>query len=99
MRVSLITQQTLQFHRQPGAPAVILLSEVVTGVLALFRARLRGSRIEAEQRAEKETPVACMPSEMHQVFANLIGNAIDAMPQGGRLWFACAPRWTGATAY
>jgi PAS domain S-box-containing protein len=85
MRVSLITQQTLQFHRQPGAPAVTMLSEVVNGVLALFRARLRGSRIEADVRAVRETAVPCMPSEMHQVFANLIGNAIDAMPQGGRL--------------
>jgi signal transduction histidine kinase len=85
MRVSLITQQTLQFHRQPGAPAVTMLSEVVNGVLALFRSRLRGSRIEAEVRAAREAGVACMPSEMHQVFANLIGNAIDAMPQGGRL--------------
>ena len=85
MRISLITQQTLQFHRQPGAPVVTKLSEVVNGVLALFRARLRGSRIETEVRDVRETGVACMPSEMHQVFANLIGNAIDAMSQGGRL--------------
>jgi PAS domain S-box-containing protein len=85
MRVSLITQQTLQFHRQPGAPAVTLLSEVVNGVLGLFRGRLRGAGIAAEVRAERETAVSCMPSEMHQIFANLVGNAIDAMPQGGRL--------------
>ena len=85
MRVSLITQQTLQFHRQPGAPAVTLLSEVVNGVLALFRGRLRGAGIVPEVRHEQETSIACMPSEMHHVFANLVGNAIDAMPQGGRL--------------
>ncbi|MFZ1084175.1 MAG: ATP-binding protein, partial [Terracidiphilus sp.] len=91
MRVSLITQQTLQFHRQPGTPAVILLSEVVTGVLALFRARLRGSRIETVVRAEHEIGVTCMPSEMHQIFANLVGNAIDAMPQSGRLVMRLRP--------
>ncbi len=85
MRVSLITQQTLQFHRQPGTPAVTMLSELVNGVLMLFRARLRGAGIEAEVRAAKEIGIACMPSEMHQIFANLVGNAIDAMPQGGRL--------------
>jgi PAS domain S-box-containing protein len=85
MRVSLITQQTLQFHRQPGTPAITMLSEVVTGVLALFRGRLRGAGIEPDVRAEQETAIACMPSEMHQIFANLVGNAIDAMPQGGRL--------------
>jgi PAS domain S-box-containing protein len=91
MRVSLITQQTLQFHRQPGAPAVTMLSEVVDGVLTLFRGRLRGAGIVPEVRAEREASISCMPSEMHQIFANLVGNAIDAMPQGGRLLVRLRP--------
>jgi PAS domain S-box-containing protein len=85
MRVSLITQQTLKFHRQVGAPKITALSEVIQTVLALFRGRLRAMQIAAEVRAEREESVACMPGEVQQVFANLISNAIDAMPQGGRL--------------
>ncbi len=85
MRVSLITQQTLKFHRQTGTPKITTLSEVVQTVLALFRGRLRASQIEVEVRAEHEESIACMPNEVQQIFANLVSNAIDAMPRGGRL--------------
>jgi PAS domain S-box-containing protein len=85
MRVSLITQQTLKFHRQTGMPKITRLSEVVHNVLALFRGRLRASQIDVEVRAEREVSIMCMPGEVQQIFANLISNAIDAMPQSGRL--------------
>jgi PAS domain S-box-containing protein len=91
MRVSLITQQTLKFHRQAGTPKITKLSEVVQAVLALFRGRLRTAQIAAEIQAEREVSVACMPGEMQQIFANLISNAIDSMPQGGRLLIRLRP--------
>jgi two-component system CheB/CheR fusion protein len=101
MRVSLIAQQTLKFHRQPGASAVTRLSDVVAAVLSLFRPKLRSASITAHVRAMREEGVVCMPSEMHQVFANLISNAIDAMPQGGQLLVRLRPSrdWrNGSTA-
>jgi PAS domain S-box-containing protein len=85
MRVSLITQQTLKFHRQAGTPKVTALSEVVQNVLALFRGKLRSQQIVAEVCADHEQNIACMPGEVQQIFANLISNSIDAMPRGGRL--------------
>jgi PAS domain S-box-containing protein len=85
MRVSLITQQTLKFHRQAGSPKSTRLSEVLESVLALFRSKLVASDIAVEVRAAREMSVDCMPSETQQIFANLVANAIDAMPQGGRL--------------
>jgi PAS domain S-box-containing protein len=91
MRVSLITQQTLKFHRQSGAPKITALSEVVNPVLALFRGRLSSTQIAVEVRAEREQTVACMPGEVQQIFANLISNAIEAMPQGGRLIIRLRP--------
>jgi PAS domain S-box-containing protein len=91
MRVSLITQQTLKFHRQTGAPKLTCLSEVVHTVLALFRGRLRTSQIEVEVQAEREVDIACMPGEIQQIFANLISNAIDAMSQSGRLLIRLQP--------
>jgi C4-dicarboxylate-specific signal transduction histidine kinase len=54
MRVSMITQQTLKFHRQTGAPKDVRISEVIQTVLTLFRGRLRSSRITVDVRSEDE---------------------------------------------
>ena len=91
MRVSLITQQTLKFHRQAGSPKSTLLSEVLESVLVLFRSKLVAADIAVEVRAERELSVACMPSETQQIFANLVANTIDAMPQSGRLVIRLKP--------
>lgn len=90
-RISLVTQQTLKFHRQSGAPALTKLSEVVSVVLALFAPKLRTSGIATEIRVTDEEGVECMPSETHHIFANLVSNAIDAMPRGGRLVIRVRP--------
>ena len=91
MRVSMITQQTLKFHRQAGAPKQTLLSEVIQTVLTLFRGRLRTSRIQVEVRNKGEVSIWCMPGELQQIAANLISNAIDAMLQGGSLIIRLRP--------
>jgi PAS domain S-box-containing protein len=85
LRVSMITQSTLKFHRQQGLPKIIMLSEVIDGVIAMFRSKLNAAGIKVEVRAVHEVAIACMPGEAHQIFTNLISNAIEAMPQPGRL--------------
>ncbi len=91
MRVSLITQQTLKFHRQTGSPRPTRLSEVLHTVLALFRGRLMIAQIETDLRPDRENAISCMPGEVQQIFANLVSNAIDAMPRGGRLIMRLRP--------
>jgi PAS domain S-box-containing protein len=85
LRVSMITQSTLKFHRQQGSPKITMLSEVVEGVVTLFRPKLIKAGIAVDIRAIDEVAIACMPSEAQQVFANLIANSIEAMPHPGRL--------------
>jgi PAS domain S-box-containing protein len=85
MRVSMITQQTLKFHRQSGAPSTTRLSEVVATVKALFQTRLATNEITVEIQIVDEREVNCMPSEAQQIFANLMANAIEATPRGGRI--------------
>jgi PAS domain S-box-containing protein len=91
MRVSMITQQTLKFHRQTGAPRLTSLSEILNSILGMFRGKLRAADIAVDLLAEREAEVSCMPNEAQQIFANLISNSIDAMPRGGRLSIRLQP--------
>ena len=84
-RISEITQQTLRFYRQSTLPARTKLSELLDSVLSLHQGRLRNLGIKVEKKYDSTTDLYCFAGELRQVFANLIGNAIDAMPAGGRL--------------
>lgn len=85
MRVSLVAQSTLKFHRETGSPRPTVLSEVMESVLAMFRGRLQSMSIAVALKARDEFPVACMPSETQQIFANFIANSIEALHKGGRI--------------
>jgi PAS domain S-box-containing protein len=52
-------------------------------------ARMRGLHYEVELDSEPESFVSGNASELREVFVNLIVNAVDAMPFGGRLSIAC----------
>jgi PAS domain S-box-containing protein len=52
-------------------------------------ARLRGLRYEVELQAACPYYVLGSASELREVFVNLIVNAVDAMPLGGRLHISC----------
>jgi signal transduction histidine kinase len=54
-------------------------------VLAVYEGRLRNCDIHVETRGYAQQPVECFEGDIRQVLANVVGNAIDAMPQGGRL--------------
>jgi signal transduction histidine kinase/HAMP domain-containing protein len=84
-RISEITQQTLRFYRQSTLPARANLGELLDSVLSLNQGRLRNLGITVEKGYDANTSLYCFAGELRQVFANLIGNAIDAMPAGGRL--------------
>jgi PAS domain S-box-containing protein len=84
-RISEITQQTLRFYRQSTLPSRTDLSELLDSVLTLHQGRLRNLGIKVDRNYESSTDLYCFAGELRQVFANLIGNAIDAMPNGGRL--------------
>jgi len=96
-RVAHITTQTLRFHRQSNSPAPADLCDVVDSVLALFGKRLAGKSIQVSTECERGSMATCLADELRQVIANIVSNAMDAMPRGGvlRIRVRRASRWSG----
>jgi PAS domain S-box-containing protein len=84
-RVAAITNQTLRFYKQTTRPSLVDCSELFEEALSLYQGRLLNSNIEVERRKRATRPAMCLEGEIRQVLSNLLGNAIDAMPMGGRL--------------
>jgi PAS domain S-box-containing protein len=84
-RVSHITKQTLSFYRESQNAVPVLLSEILENVLELQQHSLKIAGIVLEKRYSAPGMVYGFPSELKQVFMNLVSNAIQAMPEGGRL--------------
>jgi PAS domain S-box-containing protein len=85
-RVSEITQQTLRFYRQSTLPALTNIAELLESVITLHLGRLQTLRVDLQRDFEDNLQLFCFAGELRQLFANLIGNALDSMtPDGGRL--------------
>jgi PAS domain S-box-containing protein len=84
-RISLIASQTLRFYRQSTRPQAIQCQALVESVLGLYQGRLVNSGVTVEMGEWVERPIECLEGEIRQVLNNLVGNALDAMPHGGRL--------------
>ena len=92
-RISEITQQTLRFYRQSTSPTRASMAELLDSVLSLYQGRLNSLNLQVERKYHQEIDLFCFAGELRQVFANLIGNAIDATPSGGRILVqACRSR-------
>ena len=84
-RISIIANQTLRFHKQSTKPQAITCLSLFSTTLNLYESRLRNAGIIVEKRKRANQPVACFEGDVRQVLSNLITNAVDAMPHGGRL--------------
>ena len=84
-RVSEVTQQTLRFYRQPTQPARSSMTELLDSVISLYQSRLNSLNLHVERDYDPALTLFCFAGEIRQVIANLIGNSIDASPEGGRL--------------
>ncbi|MGC1613280.1 MAG: PAS domain S-box protein [Candidatus Acidiferrum sp.] len=85
-RASMLIRQLLAFsRRQVLQPKVIDLNAIVLGLDKLL-ARLMGEHIEMATRCGASVGnVKADPAQVEQVIMNLVVNARDAMPKGGRL--------------
>ena len=84
-RVSEITTQTLRFHRQQTNAVEAPVGDIIDSVLSLFHGRLMGAHIRVRCDYRTSEKIAIFTGEIRQVIANLVQNALDAMPTGGTL--------------
>jgi len=87
-RVSHIARQTLGYYRDTGAPSEVRLHDLIENVLSVFRNKMLAHNIVLQVRFNDLRKISVHSGEIIQVFSNVISNAIDAMPQGGKLSIA-----------
>jgi two-component system, cell cycle sensor histidine kinase and response regulator CckA len=92
-RAAALTHQLLAFSRkQTLQPRVLDLNKIVHGLEMMLR-RVLTENVELRiQTAADLGLVKADPVQMEQVLINLVVNARDAMPKGGTLTIATAPR-------
>lgn len=78
-RIAHVATHTLRFHRQSTHPVLTDLPALVDSVLALYEGRIRNAGITIHRDYRNAEPLTIFESDVRQVFANLIGNAADAM--------------------
>lgn len=92
LRAAALTSQLLAFsRRQILQPRTLDLNMIVRSMEALLR-RALGERIEfSTVLSDQLPPVRVDPGQMEQALMNLVLNARDAMPDGGRLRIETSP--------
>jgi PAS domain S-box-containing protein len=82
-RVAHITRQTLGFYREDSSPSRFRGTKIMEEVATLLnpRAAERGVRLDAH--CDERLEIHGVAGELRQVAANLVTNAIDAVPEGG----------------
>jgi len=98
-RGAALTRQLLTFSRQERRRNQLVdLNEVVTGLSDMLD-RLVGEQVELEHDLMRGLArVEADPAQLEQVLVNLVVNAVDAMPGGGRITISTANQGAGDEA-
>ena len=80
-----VSRHTLAPHRETRFPVVTRVSELIEDILMMFRPKLESAQIKVHRHFRTEAEVTIFPSELRQVFTNVIANALDAMNSQGEL--------------
>jgi PAS domain S-box-containing protein len=84
-QINSIVGRTLAPHQETREPVRTNVVELLDDVCELFRPKLLLAGIAVTRAGLGSAYVKVFPSELRQVFTNLISNAIDVLPKGGEI--------------
>src|SRR5262249_35097731 len=85
-RVVHITKQTLGFYREISSPVMSSIPHLFEEVLTAYDSRLEQGQILVHKEFADVGQLAAFPSELRQVFSNLVLNAIEASAPTGSIF-------------
>ena len=85
-RVAAVTSQTLRFHKQSTSPQQITAEALIENLLSIYQGRIHNSGVLIQTRYRTQNPVRCFEGEIRQVISNLLGNSLDAVHHGGKIY-------------
>ncbi|RXH56814.1 ATP-binding protein [Granulicella sibirica] len=86
-RISGITKQTLRWSREGNRVAESgNVSSLFKDVLRLFTGKIRNRQVTVTANLEDDATYFGVVGQIQQVVANLVSNAVDAVPVGGQIW-------------
>ena len=84
-RVAAVARQTLAFYKDTSSPTPVNIPVLLDEVLAVYGRRIETRGIQVVRNYQNLPEFVGSAGELRQVFANLILNSIDALPQNGVL--------------
>jgi PAS domain S-box-containing protein len=78
-RVTQMTQQMLAFQREAAKPIPVNIGDILDSVVALYGRKVILAGINLKKQVNSNNSIMALPGELRQIFANLLGNAIEAV--------------------
>jgi len=84
-RVAEISKNMLSLHRESRLPSAVRLSELLENVVSLIDETIAKGRRTIQLVPGFEGEIEAFPTELRQVFTNVIKNAVEATPEKGEI--------------
>jgi signal transduction histidine kinase len=84
-RIAGIVRNVLGFHRDSSVPSKVDIGILLNTAVSLYVPEMKKRNIPFEIKYKGDIHATVQANDLRQVFANLIKNAMDAVPNGGKV--------------